>query len=80
MRGNAAGLNPDRRARVRLILSALDAAERPTDLDLPGLKFHVLSGNRGGRFAVWVSHNWRITFASDGGDAIDVDMEDYHGR
>jgi len=25
-----------------------------------------------------VSGNWRITFAFDGEDAIDVDLEDYH--
>jgi proteic killer suppression protein len=29
---------------------------------------------------VSVSPNWRITFAWDGEDAIDVDPEDYHGN
>jgi len=33
-----------------------------------------------GRYAVSVSRNWRITFAWIGEDAIDVDMEDYHGH
>ena len=41
---------------------------------LPGLRFHALSGNLKGRFAVSVSPNWRITFAWDGEDAIDVDL------
>lgn len=30
------------------------------------------------RYAVSVSGNWRITFAFDGEDAVDVDLEDYH--
>ncbi len=74
-----AGLRPDWIKRVRLVLSPLDAARRPQALDLPGLRFHSLKGDRAGRFAVSVSANWRITFAFDGEDASDVDLEDYHG-
>jgi hypothetical protein len=33
-----------------------------------------------GRYAITISRNWRITFGWDGDDAINVDMEDYHGR
>jgi plasmid maintenance system killer protein len=40
--------------------------------------FHALTGNMRGRYAVSVSRNWRITFAWS--DAIDVDLEDYHGK
>jgi proteic killer suppression protein len=61
-------------------MSRLDAARRPTDMDLPGLGFHALTGDLAGRFAVSVSRNWRITFAWDGDDATDVDLEEYHGR
>jgi plasmid maintenance system killer protein len=32
-----------------------------------------------GRFSELVSRNWRITFAFEGENAIDIDMEDYHG-
>ena len=42
--------------------------------------FHALTGDKAGRYAITVSRNWRITFAFDGQDAIDVDLEDYHGR
>jgi proteic killer suppression protein len=42
--------------------------------------FHALTGNMRGRYAVSVSRNWRITFAWSGTDAIDVDLEDYHGK
>lgn len=47
-------------------------------MDLPGLRFHGLKGKDKGRFAVWVSENWRLTFGWDGTDALDVDLEDYH--
>jgi proteic killer suppression protein len=47
-------------------------------MDLPGMRFHALKGRDKGRYAVNVSGNWRITFAWDGNDAVDVDLEDYH--
>ncbi len=78
-KGDESGLRPDWRNRVRLILSRLDVATAPTELDLPGLGFHALTGDLAGRFAVTVSRNWRVTFAWDGEDAVDVDLEDYHG-
>jgi proteic killer suppression protein len=49
-------------------------------MNLPGLRFHALTGNLKGRFAVLVSPNWRITFAWEGEDAADLDLEDYHGK
>ena len=45
---------------------------------LPGMRFHALKGKDKGRYAVDASGNYRITFAFDGEDAIDVDLEDYH--
>ena len=47
-------------------------------MNLPGYKFHALKGREKSRFSVWVSGNYRITFAFDGEDAIEVDLEDYH--
>lgn len=64
--------------RVRLILAMLEAARSPRDMDMPGLKFHSLAPGQKGRWSVWVNGNYRITFAFDGEDAIDVDLEDYH--
>jgi toxin HigB-1 len=64
--------------RIRLILDRLNAAIAPGDLDLPGFGFHALKGDRKGEFAVLVTRNWRITFGWEEGDAIDVDLEDYH--
>ena len=73
------GLRRDWVARIKMILDALNAASRPEDLDVPGLKFHALKGDRPGEYAVYVSRSWRITFAWSGQDAIEADLEDYHG-
>jgi proteic killer suppression protein len=64
--------------RIRRILAALNAAQRPEDMDIPGNKFHALKGDRKGDYAVWVTGNWRITFAWDDRDAVNVDLEDDH--
>lgn len=77
-RDDASKLPPDRTKRIEMILDLLDGAIEPKALNLPGLGFHQLSGTSKGRFAVSVSANWRITFAFEGENAIDVDFEDYH--
>jgi proteic killer suppression protein len=64
--------------RVRRILAALDAASAPEQMNIPGLKFHALKGADKGRFAVWATGNYRVTFGWFNNDAIDVDLEDYH--
>lgn len=79
-KGQENRIRPEWRKKVRLILSRLDAAEVPREMDLPGFGFHQLTGDQRGRLAVWVSRNWRVTFGWDGKDAIDVDLEDYHGK
>jgi proteic killer suppression protein len=60
------------------MLDRLDVAIRPDDMDVPGWRCHALRGDRKGRWAVAVSGNLRLTFAFDGEDAVDVDLEDYH--
>ena len=67
-------------SKLRVILTALDRATKPQDMDLPGFRFHTLSGDQAGRFSVRVDKNWRVTFGWSNGqaDAIDVDYEDYH--
>ena len=66
-------------ARVERILARLDAAATPEDMNLPGWRFHGLRGAPK-RYAVDASGNYRVTFgwSEDAGDAIDVDIEDYH--
>jgi len=76
--GDARGVRPDFAPRLLRMLDRLDAAVVPDDMDLPGYRFHRLTGDQKGRFSVRVSGNWRLTFGFDGQDCIDVDLEDYH--
>ena len=83
LRQFAATGNPSRLAvqnadRIRRILIALDAARTAEQMDIPGLKFHALKGAERGRFSVWATGNYRVTFGWSGEDAINVDLEDYH--
>jgi proteic killer suppression protein len=68
--GDASRLSVRHHDRVRQILLVLDAAAAPEAMNMPGLRFHPLKGRDRGRVAVWVSGNWRITFAFDGEDAV----------
>ena len=42
------------------------------------LDLHPLKGKRTGQWSVRVSGNWRIVFRFDNGQAVDVDLTDYH--
>ena len=64
--------------RIQHLLDAIDAAERPNELMLPGFQMHRLKGARNDTWAVTVTGNWRITFKFDGIDVIHVNLEDYH--
>jgi proteic killer suppression protein len=72
------GIQAKHAQRLRLILSNLDQAEGPNDMDMPGLKLHELKGERKGIWAVRISGNWRATFRFKGRDAEIVNYEDYH--
>jgi proteic killer suppression protein len=60
-------------------LDALDLARNPQELTITGVGFHALRGDLKGRYAMTVSRNLRLTFGWDGEEAVDVDLEDYHG-
>lgn len=77
-RGDASKLSVPNVRRVEAILVRLDMAARPEQMNAPGLRFHALKGREKGRYAVDASGNWRVTFAWDGEDAVEVDLEDYH--
>jgi len=78
-RSDASGLRPDWVGKINRLLHALDAARHSGDLTVPGTGFHALRGDRKNRYAMTVSRNWRMTFGWDGEDAVDIDLEDYHG-
>jgi proteic killer suppression protein len=64
--------------RIKLILDMLHAAEKPSDMDVPGLRWHNLAPSQPSRYTVMASGNYRVTFAFEKGHAVDVDLEDYH--
>jgi proteic killer suppression protein len=66
------------RDRLENVLSVLDAAAAPTDLDLPGYRLHALKGELKGFWSVTISGNWRVTFRIENGSVFDVDLADYH--
>ena len=72
------GIRTDMLDKVQKILSALEAADGPEDMNLPTFRFHSLTGNRRGTFSVTVNANWRVTFAFHDGATHDVNLEDYH--
>jgi toxin HigB-1 len=74
--GRRLGLQNTR--RIANMLRALDDSSRPVDMNLPGFRFNALVGRDKGRYAVNAGGNRRITFGWTEGDAIDVDLEDYH--
>ena len=76
--GTTSGIQANHAKRLRLILSNLDQAESPDDMDLPGLRLHELKGNRKGIWSVTVSGNWRVTFRFVGRNPEIVNYEDYH--
>ena len=76
--GNKAGVQANHVNRLRMHLVALDTAQNIEDMDIPGFKLHGLKGQLKGRWSIWVSGNWRITFEFRDGNAFILDYEDYH--
>jgi toxin HigB-1 len=76
--GSTSGIQAKHESRLKIILQRLDAAFRPEDMDLPGMRFHKLSGKLKEHFAVSVNGNWRVIYKFDGGHALLVDYLDYH--
>lgn len=64
--------------RIRDILTLLEAASDVSDLDRPSLRLHQLKGKLKDHWAVTVRANWRIVFRFEEGNALDVDLLDYH--
>ena len=71
-------LPPEMLKRIKNRLAQLTAAQSPLDMDLPGAHLHRLSGDRAGEWSVRVTGNWRIVFRFEDGEAVGVDLIDYH--
>ena len=74
-----AGIQPRHAAKLKVQLTALNAAAALDDLRAPaGWRLHQLSGNLAGFWSLTVNGNWRITFRFIGTDVELVDYQDYH--
>ncbi len=64
--------------RLRRILLRLQEATHPQSAAAPGFRLHPLKRDRIGQWSVRASGNWRVVFRFEGGEAVDVDLVDYH--
>ena len=76
--GRMAGVQPIHAKRLRVLLTALNAASGPKDLGRPSWRLHGLTGDRAGFYAVTVQANWRLAFRFVGEDVELLDYLDYH--
>jgi proteic killer suppression protein len=76
--GSKAGIQPIHAERLKRLLTALDVASGPDDMNATGNNLHVLRGDLEGHWSVFVSGNWRLTFAFEGENVILLDYLDYH--
>jgi proteic killer suppression protein len=77
-RGTKAGIQPHHAAKLRVQLTALNAATKPDDLSAPGWRLHPLTGTFKGFYSITVNGNWRVIFRFDGVNVELVDYLDYH--
>ena len=61
-RDDRSGIRPDLVDTVQEILTVLDDAATPQELNLPGYRLHPLKGDLKGFWSVTVRANWRIIF------------------
>lgn len=77
-KGDASRLQSQHVNKIRLILTRLDAARTPKDLNVPGYDLHQLKGDLKAFWSVKVDKNYRIIFRIENENSRDVDYIDYH--
>ncbi len=76
--GKTKGIQAIHANRLRELLTALNVAQGPQDLNRPSWRLHPLVGDRAGFHAVTVQANWRLTFRFVGQNVELLDYLDYH--
>ena len=77
-RGDRSKVPAEYADKLENILFALDTAFVVDALGLPGFRLHPLKGDLKGFWSITVRANWRVIFRFHGGQALDVDLADYH--
>jgi proteic killer suppression protein len=75
--GRSRKVRQDFQSRCLRRLDVLDQAELLGDLNIPGFDFHALRGSPK-RYSIHVNGPWCITFQWIDGDALKIDLEQYH--
>ena len=72
------GIHAQHAEKIENILGLLDVAGKVEDMNLQTFRLHPLTGSLKGFWSVTVRANWRIIFRFEDGNALDVDLVDYH--
>ena len=76
-RGRSRRVQQELQARALRRLDALEQGESLTELNVPGFNFHGLQGMPK-RYSLHVNGPWCITFEWEEGEALRVDLVQYH--
>jgi proteic killer suppression protein len=77
--GHSRRIPPDIHRRAAVRLTQLNAAARIQDLRLPpSNRLEALSHDRSGQWSMRINDQWRVCFRFEDGDALDVEIVDYH--
>lgn len=77
-KGDASKLQPQHVNKIRLILTRLDAAKTPEELNVPGYGLHQLKGNLKDFWSIKIDKNYRIIFKVENENTQELDYIDYH--
>jgi len=70
---------PELQKLARRKLRMLNNARTLDDLRIPpGNRLEMLRGDRAGSYSVRINNQWRICFRWSNGDALEVEIVDYH--
>jgi toxin HigB-1 len=69
------GLHKTAADRLDLVVNARDLTPFQR---LPGYRFEALKGDRKGQFSIRINEKYRICFAWNDEEAVDIEIVDYH--
>ena len=76
--GSVKGIQSKHAAKLRLILTALDIASEPADLNYPSFHLHPLKGDLLNFWSISVNGHWRVIFRFIDKNIELVNYLDYH--